>query len=57
MIKQSGVKDANAFYKEYGTSVSDGKAYIKKMYVGNKACQFIADKADVTVNPSTGSAS
>ena len=57
MIKQSGVKDANAFYKEYGTSVSDGKAYIKKMYVGNKACQFIADKADVTVNPSIDSAS
>lgn len=47
LVQNGGFKDEDTVYETYGADKEAGKIYIQKVYLQNKACQMIADKAKV----------
>lgn len=47
LVQNGGFEDEDTVYETYGADKEAGKIYIQKVYLQNKACQGIADKAKV----------
>ncbi|MCM1256954.1 MAG: FKBP-type peptidyl-prolyl cis-trans isomerase [Roseburia sp.] len=47
LVESGGYGDEDTLYETYGADRESGKIYMQKVYLQNKACQMIADKAKV----------
>lgn len=47
LMTMNSVSDESTFYKKYGSSAAEGKSYLQRMYVVNKALKFCIKNAVV----------
>lgn len=50
LVSQAGVSEIADLYSVYGSTDAAGEAYLEKMYVCNKACDYCVDSAVVTIS-------
>lgn len=53
LVSSNSYDSEDALYKNYASTVEDGKAYLEKVYICNQALQKVVDSATVTVSAST----
>lgn len=53
LVQNGGFESEDAVYKNYGSNAESGKEYLKKIYLENKACELVADKAVVKYTDDT----